>query len=279
MSSTRLAILADIHGNVPALEAVLDDIAGRGVDEVLVGGDLVGRGPEGSAVVRRVRELGLATIGGNHEDYLLGFRRRQVPEEWWHREEWAASRFMAAELTDDVVEYIVALPFSLTRPDLHLIHGTPRSNREGIGPWTPLETLRTHLKSVEESVLVCAHTHRALVRELDEGLVVNTGSVGLPFNRDPRAQYALFTRGGPFGWRVELRQVPYSREQIYKIYESSGFLAAGRVTAQLLRLELEHATSLLVPFLDWARAHELEPNTGQLEAFLEEFNRAGHRSS
>jgi len=271
-STHRLAILADIHGNLPALEAVLDDIAHRGVDEILVGGDLVGRGPEGSAVVRRVRELGLPTIGGNHEDYLLSFRRREVPEEWWRSEEWAASRWMAAELADDVVDYISALPFSLTRPDLHLVHGTPHSNRQGIGSWTSPEELREHLTGVDEPVLVCAHTHRALLRELEEGLIINTGSVGMPFNRDHRAQYALLTRGGRFGWRAELRQVAYPLDHIFEIYEASGFLAAGGVTANLLRLELEHATAILVPFLEWVQVHRVEPSASQVELFFQEFD-------
>ncbi len=71
----RIAVIADIHGNMPALEAVISDLADQAVDEVLVGGDLVGRGPEGSRVVKRVRELGWPAIGGNHEDYLLAFRR------------------------------------------------------------------------------------------------------------------------------------------------------------------------------------------------------------
>ncbi len=71
----KIAVLADIHGNLPALEAVLADIDAQRPDEVLVGGDLVGRGPQGSAVVRCIRERGWRAVRGNHEDYLLGFRR------------------------------------------------------------------------------------------------------------------------------------------------------------------------------------------------------------
>lgn len=84
---SRIAIIADIHANVPALEAVLADIETVGVDEVLVNGDLVGRGPSGSAVVDRIRELGWRSTRGNHEDYHLQFRREEVPEEWLTAEE------------------------------------------------------------------------------------------------------------------------------------------------------------------------------------------------
>ncbi len=267
---TRLAILADIHGNVPALEAVLADVAAQDVDEVLVGGDLVGRGPQGSAVVKRVRELGFESIGGNHEDYLLDFRRGEIPSDWRTTEEWAAARWMAAELDADDVAYIEALPFSLLRPGLRLVHGTPKSNREGIGPWTGDDDLQKQLGRVEEELLVCAHTHRPLVRELDSGMVVNVGSVGLPFNGDQRAQYAIFERRDG-AWHVEPRQVTYDLEDTFRIYETSGFLDAGGVTARLLRLELEHASPLLVPFLEWAKITGVEASMRRLDNFFADF--------
>ncbi len=266
----RVAIIADIHGNGPALEAVLDDRAAQAIDEVLVGGDLVGRGPEGSRVIQRIRELGFPVIGGNHEDYLLDFRRGEIPDDWRHTEEWAAARWMAAELDDGDAAYLEALPFSLVRRDLRLVHGTPTTNRKGIGPWTGDEELREHLDQVDESVLVCAHTHRPLLRETDGGMIVNVGSVGMPFNRDHRAQYAIFSDARS-GWEVELRQVDYDLERIFEIYETSGFLAAGRVTARLLRMELEHAAPILVPFIEWAKRTGVEASAAQLEPFFSVF--------
>ncbi len=268
---TRIAILSDIHGNVPALEAVISDLATQELDEILVGGDLVGRGPEGSRVVQRVRELGWPAIGGNHEDYLLAFRRGDIPGEWRTAEEWAAGRWMAAELDDTDAAYLETLPFSIGRPDLRLVHGTPRTNREGIGPWTGDDELADHLGGVDERVLACAHTHRPLVRDVGGRLVVNVGAVGLPFNRDHRAQYAILTSGGTHGWQVELRQVAYDLERIFEIYETSGFLEQGGVTARLLRMELEHASPILVPFQHWAKTVGVEATSAQLERFLEVF--------
>lgn len=272
----RIAVLSDVHGNVAALEAVMEDVARQAPDEVLVGGDLVGRGPEGSEVVRRIAATGWRTIRGNHEEYLLSFRRGEVPDDWLHAAEWSAARWMAAELGSEEAGWIDALPFSLTSelsPDLRLVHGTPRSTREGIGPWLTDEGLAAHLAEVEESLLVCAHTHRPLHRRLDGGLVVNVGSVGLPFNRDRRAQYALFEPTED-GWRVELRQVEYDLERTFEVYERTGFLAQGGVTARLLRLELEQATPILVPFLAWSERRGVEPAEAELEAFFE-FYRPG----
>lgn len=281
---TRIAILADVHGNLPALEAVLQDLAHQDADEVLVGGDLVGRGPQGSAVVRRIAELGWRTLRGNHEDYLLGFRDGGVPDDWQIDEQWAASRWMAAELDEDAVRFITGLPFSFvarTASEVRLVHGTPHSNEEGIGPWCRDDEIEDHLASVAEPVLVCAHTHRPLIHRSAAGLVVNVGSVGLPFNRDRRAQYAILHRddtrsgaenGAP--WQVEMRQVPYELERIFEVYERSGFLAEGGVTARLLRLELEHASPLLVPFLHWAEQTGRPAEAAQIDAFFD-FYRPG----
>ena len=268
----RLAILSDIHGNVAALEAVIDDLRQRDVDRVWVGGDLVGRGPEGQAVVDRVRSLGWPTIGGNHEDYLLGFHHGRTPAEWEGLEEWDASRWMAAEIDAETYRHLEALPFSLGHEGLRLVHGTPESNRHGIAPWTRDDEIVRHLDSVEETLLVCAHTHRPLDRTFEEGRVVNIGSVGMSFDRDPRAHYGIFSRRDGAPWDFEPIRVEYDRETVYRAYERTGFLAAGGVTAHLLRLELEHATPILVPFIEWARHLGKAPTTTLLDAFFAVFD-------
>ena len=269
-----IAVLADVHGNMPALEAVLADIAQHRPDEILVGGDLVGRGPEGSRVVTTIRQAGWRTIRGNHEDYLLEFRRRRVPEHWWRQQRWAAARWMAAELSPADVDWIESLPASLrstTAPGLLLVHGSPESANAGLGTWTSDDELRRHLTAVEAEILICGHTHRPMDRSLPEGRVVNVGSVGLPFNRDPRAQYALFHRRGD-NWRVELRRIEYDRRKTYDIYERTGFLAEGGITAQLLKIELEESTGHLVTFLKWAEMTGRQPDQGALATFLEAYD-------
>jgi len=271
---TRIAILADVHGNVPALEAVLDDLAGQQADEVLVGGDLVGRGPEGRAVVERIRALGLAAIRGNHEDLLIGTRAELEAGEGDADDDVArCTRWMAEELGDEAGAFVAALPDALvaaTAPELRLVHGTPDSNREGIGPWTRADRLREVWDSVPEAVLCCAHTHRPLIEVVGTGLVVNVGSVGLPFDGDPRASYALLDRG-PGGWRAAIRRVPYDRDALLARYRATGFLAAGGAMAELLALEIASARSHLVPFVGWCEAQSRPPNRRELPAFLAEF--------
>lgn len=271
----RIAILADIHGNVPALDAVVGDLEALGPDEVIVAGDLVGRGPQGDAVVERVSARGWRCVRGNHEDYLINFRTHRVDPGWLVSEDWAAARWMAAELSVASLAFIEALPFSLTcalAPQVRVVHGTPRSNAEGIGPWTDDETVRTHLAAVPERVLLCAHTHKPLLRRVPEGTVVNTGSVGLPFNGDRRAQYVVLDVDGD-EVDVQFRQVPYEVDAIVDIYAATGFLTAGGVTAQLLLMELHEARPYLAPFLAWAAGAGVPPHAKYLPDFIEAYHR------
>ncbi len=266
----RIAVIADIHANLFALEAVIDDLQARGVDEVIVAGDLVGRGPQGSAVVHRIADLGWPCVRGNHEDYLLSFCRRDVPDSWLRTEEWAASRWMAEELDEAAIRFIDSLPFyrrSQLCEDVEVYHGSPNSHSEGIGRWTPEERLSEYLEIIDGSVLVCAHTHRPLEHHGDEGTIVNVGSVGLPFNGDWRAQYAILEHSTT-GWIVEFARVPYPRQKLFDHYIDSGFFDEGGVTAKLLYRELEYARPFLVPFLRWAEICNYPPTSDSIDEFL-----------
>lgn len=267
---TRIAVLSDVHGNVPALEAVLDDLGRARPDEVLVGGDLVGRGPEGRAVAERVRALGLRAVRGNHEDLLLATRAAAGAA---IDDIARCTRWMADDLGDDAAAFLAALPDALvaaTAPEVRLVHGSPRSNRQGIGPWTSPEQVRELYDDVPERVLVCAHTHRPLVLPVAGGLVVNTGSVGLPFDGDPRASYALLERRRG-GWRAEIRRVAYDRGAVLERYRATGFLDGGGAMAELLAREIETARTHLVPFEAWCQARGLPSDRRLVEAFLASF--------
>lgn len=267
----RIAVISDIHGNPIALDAVIADIREKEVDEVLVGGDLVGRGPLGSEVVDRISEEGWRCVRGNHEDYLINFWKNDVPPQWLETDQWAASRWMAAELDSDHIDYIDALPFTISSevaPSMRLFHGSPESYSDGIGDWTPDETLQRHWDSIDEHVLACAHTHRPLIRKVEDGLIVNVGSVGLPFNGDWRAQYAVFDFDEG-DWDAAFEYVEYDRDSFLDAYDSTGFLDEGDVTAHLLRKEVEHARPFLVPFLKWTEFTNRSATMDEVDGFLE----------
>ena len=269
----RIAILSDIHANLFALRAVHEDIAQQQPDEILVGGDLVGRGPQGDAVVRHVIEQGWRAVRGNHEDYLLNFHHRRVPASWWQDPVWSASRWMVDELSPTSLAYIEALELehrAARDPKLLLVHGTPRSNQEGFGSWTAAEVLDAITAMMQPGeMLVGAHTHRP-IELVHEGVqLVNTGSVGLPFNGDWRAQYVIITTDGKHLRSVEFRQVEYDRDAFLKHYKTSGFYDNGGITSAMLYQEILHARPFLVPYLRWADVMNKELCLATTEEFLE----------
>ena len=268
-----IAVISDIHGNVPALEAVIEDLQEQGVDEVLVCGDLVGRGPQGHAVIRCVVDLGWRCLKGNHEDFLERIRHSKLRENDLSPSTWPALRWMAQDLTSDDDAFIRDLPLTLTPesdPRIRLFHGTPTSFSRGIGPWTSESELLRHWSAVEENLLVCAHTHRTMQIPVGSGLVVNVGSVGLPFNGDTRAQYALISSTSG-EWEVCFRRVEYDQEAFLRVFETSGFLSAGGIYAALLQREVETARSHLVPYMKWCELTESQLTADTMQRFLSEF--------
>ncbi len=269
---SRVAVISDIHGNMPALEAVLEDLRTEAPDEVLVAGDIVGRGPGGNEVAHRIKDLGWPTLRGNHEELLLLYRDGARPPALRGTPVSHAFEWMANELDDEIVDYLRPLPFAL-RPrvgaeEIIVVHGSPNRTTEGIGPWVPEEALDAYARAVDAQVLVCAHTHRPLEHASVFGRIVNIGAVGLPFNRDPRAHYSIFEVTGS---KVALKRrvIEYDIEATLDFYEESGFAAHSPIVAQLLSREVRQARPFLRSFMEWA-AHHGRP---QDEDTLADFDR------
>ena len=157
----RLALISDIHGNLPALEAVLSEIEQEGVDEILCLGD-VAVGPQPAETLDRVRELGCPVVLGNWDAYFIrGFPAheseigRQLVEmgEWWAGHLSAQHRAFIETFTDE-----------LKRPGLVAFHGSPRSYEDFIYATTPDAELAEMLDGAREPVLAGGHTHFAMVR-------------------------------------------------------------------------------------------------------------------
>ena len=106
---TRLALLSDVHGNLPALEAVLEDIRQHGVDGIIVAGDSTG-GPQQGEVIDRLRATTEWIIRGNNEDYLLAYQSGEAPEAWWTSKQWAMMRWSYQQLDSETLGFIASLP-------------------------------------------------------------------------------------------------------------------------------------------------------------------------
>jgi putative phosphoesterase len=199
----RVAVITDIHANLPALEAVLEAIERMDVDEVYCGGDLVGYGPHPNEVCRLIEERGIPTIYGNY-DYAIG---RDLEDcgcayrDQHDRELGQLSVDWTLEHTDQrSKDFMRGLPFDqrfdLGAKRVRLVHGSPRKVNEYLFADKPARTFERIAAGAACDVLVFGHTHQPWVAEYGGVLFVNCGSVGKPKDGDPRACFAVLQLDG-----------------------------------------------------------------------------------
>ena len=227
----RVAALYDIHGNLPALEAVLEEVARESVDSIVVGGDVLW-GPLQSECLAALRATRALFLAGNCERDVLG----AVDE---------GSRWCRDQLATGDVELVSAWPTSLEL-DLEglgrvlFCHATPRSLDENLTRLTADHDVAAALSGVDADIVVCGHTHVQLDRTVPSSpRLVNAGSVGLPYQGDTGAFWAIL------GTEVELRRTPYDVESAIPVLSESGFPGAAGIFGESLRgaISAESATA------------------------------------
>jgi predicted phosphodiesterase len=212
----RVAVLNDIHGNLPALDAVLAEVDEAGVDAIVVGGDLAW-GPLPRETLERLMALdGRASfvMGNADRDVVKAFDGGAPEHE-------AVSAYCAARISQTHRDFLASLspPVVLDVDGLGatmFCHGSPRSDTERITTATPDARLRRILEGVGESTVVCGHTHRQFDRRIDGRRVVNAGAVGLPYQGRAGAFWALL---GP---DVELRCTDYDIDDALRAFRAGG---------------------------------------------------------
>ena len=205
----RVAAIYDIHGNLPALEAVLEDIARERVDRIVVGGDVV-VGPMTAAVLERLLDLGTPAdfIQGNAEASVLTEMSGGTHPMPFSESILEVLRWEAAELrlfSAVLAEWPMTLRHSVPGiGDVLFCHATPRDLNEIFLASTPEQVLLPVFERARADLVVCGHTHMQFDRRIGRVRVVNAGSVGMPFAA-PGAYYLLLGPG------VELRHAPYDQ--------------------------------------------------------------------
>lgn len=303
----RLAILADIHGNLPALEAVCAELERLQPDAVIVDGDLINAVPFSpqviDRVVARVRTQNWIVVRGNHEFYYLDFGTPRAPDGHEDPERWGQLHWLVERITPAQGAFLAALPDDLTlyfhdTQPLRVAHGVPGNNRTGFYTRQPAAQIAAKIGHVEQSTLISAHTHVRIDRHialdvdpaddpyLDPHLgsyeeppaaihrgwhLVNPGSVGLPLNADPRASFAVVESvpesHTPGGWACTHHCIDYDRRPALAAYADSGMMAAGGVISTLFYWELVTAEPEIIFFHQWARANHYDPEIDIRTAF------------
>ncbi len=208
----RLAVFGDIHGNLPAFEATLNDIRGQSPDALLCLGDVAAMGAWPRECIQLLASLGCPVVLGNADEDMLNprpFEPRGFPDdqEIYDLDKWGREQLTAAEL-----EHLRGYRDTVELPGLLAFHGSPESCRESIGATTAEERLAgLRAKFGQQAIWVGGHTHSPLLRSLDGWRLLNPGSVGLAYEKRgdryvniSRAEYLILD-----GDRVQFRRIAY----------------------------------------------------------------------
>ena len=228
----RVAAIYDIHGNLPALDAVMDEIRQAEVEQIVVGGDVL-PGPMPLETLARLSSLKIPTlfIQGNGEVAVLaeiaGVEAYPLPEQAREVIRWAA-RQLSAEQARVISSWPKTSRLAIDGiGDVLFCHGTPRNENEIFTRLTPEETLLTAFEGVSASVVVCGHTHMQFDRMAGKIRVVNAGSVGMPFGK-PGADWLSL---GP---TIELRHTDYDLGHAAERIRKTGYPQAEEFIARNL---------------------------------------------
>jgi putative phosphoesterase len=251
----RLGVISDIHGNLPALEAVLADLQRHEVDGIIVAGDYTG-GPQSVETIHLLRSLKSWMIRGNWDTRLVQLVAGKAPASRYTSRQFALGRWAYRHIDQDTFDFIRSLPEQRIveiegTTSIRVVHGSPRNPSESIFPDCDPATLELALTRTNESVLVCGHTHVPWQVKWDGKLALNPGAVGGPLNGEVGSQYALLTWCNDH-WQGEHYTVPYDLEHIRTAFRKSGLLEEGEALAQAFLLSIETGQNVAEDFLSYA---------------------------
>jgi putative phosphoesterase len=234
----RVAVVSDIHGNLTAFEEVLADIRRCSPDLVLHGGDLADGGSSPVEVVDRIQSLGWPGVMGNTDEMLVQpdsleefASQSSAPPVLWDTIRQIASA-TRSRLGEERLAWLSELPRVKTQEDFALVHATPESCWRTPPTEATDAELETLYGSLCQPIIIFGHTHRPFIRLLAgrPRLLINTGSVGLSYDGDPRASYLILEDGVP-----SIRRVEYNVEKELKALTFCG-LPGAEWTAKMLRM-------------------------------------------
>lgn len=243
----KTAVLSDIHGNMQALNAVMEDLKSFGCEKVFCLGDIAMAGPQPKMAIDYVKSRNNWTVIQGNTDKLIAEFSAKIMDDLKHK-----FPVMANALADDVTliddegkNYLKSLPqqclLEEEKVKILLVHGSPRRNNEDILPDMPLGVIDEMTEGVDADVIFCGHTHIPCGYQTNKKLtIVNVGSVGRPMTEDAKACYVIadFQNGG---FSIEHKFVDYDRAEAAQILKSRGFEGCDIIADMILNPKQRHA--------------------------------------
>ena len=242
----KIAIISDIHGNIDALESVLEDIASENCQKIFCLGDIAMAGPEPSRTIHKIHALmqskNFHIIQGNTDNMLSVFSF-DTYNAILNTNKVMGSAYLADSqlLTQEEKDFLKNLSekeeINLFGIKILLVHGSPRKNNENIYPNLPIEEVEEMIKGTDANIIFCGHTHMPCGYQTNtEQTIVNVGSVGRPFSETPDSCYAIMDINEPDStYTIKHKFVKYNVVEASQKIEKRGFEGADKLAKMLLK--------------------------------------------
>ncbi|MFD1165951.1 metallophosphoesterase family protein [Sphingobacterium daejeonense] len=228
----KIAVISDIHGNLPALDSVLNDISTRNIDQIYCLGDLIDFAPWTNEIIDLFRSSRIPTLLGNHDervafDQPINRKKKHSPEETVARE--IAINHSKKHITFINRSYLKDLPFSLKLNykigqkhwNILLVHAHPDSNDQYIFEDVEESVVEGLINREQVDCLIMGHIHYSYIRKINNKWAINPGAVGRSKERNRLASY-LILEINETGFKPEIIQIPFDKQKVIEAIVNSG---------------------------------------------------------
>lgn len=249
----KIAVISDIHGNMEALNAVLDNIKNENCEKIFCLGDLSMAGPEPSLTLNKIKELSkddnFILIQGN-TDEMLGNFSQEIVDDLKQMNQIMANAYLAdiEELSEEDKSFLANLDktreVTINGINFLLVHGSPRKNNENIFPDLPIEEVEEIIKSTDADVILCGHTHLPCGYQTNTNqTIVNAGSIGRPFSEDPFSCYVIINISEDSKFVIKHNFVSYDVKTASEKLSRRSFMGANKLARMLEKATSRYPTS------------------------------------
>lgn len=238
--------MSDVHGNLQALEAVLEHAQKQNVDQIIIAGDLVNLLADSRACWDLVKSLNLPMVRGNHERYVFHYNTPFAHPNWYG-ESFKGLPLIVAEFSDDERKEMAALPLHLHFDDLLIVHASYRDDYDSICLETPVDELEEMFAGSSERLIVRGHNHHGFCVKFSDRHIESLSSAGLPLDGTPPAKYVIIEKQKE-GWTIHHQQVIYDHASAVKRLETSIFMEQGGPIYRIFLRELVTSRGHVIRF-------------------------------
>lgn len=261
----RVAIIADIHGILPALDAMLNELSKERIEHIIVAGDMVS-GPNSVEVINRLRKHNGWMIRGNQENYILRLDSGNAPGWQYTCKQWNSVRWTYENTDRETMDFLQSLPEQRVvqfpeKDAIRVVHGSPSNVSELIYPGKDISKLDRALEQITEPVVIFGHSHEAWMMERNGKLAINPGSLSMSFFGEQHGTYAILNWNNGH-WDAEIRKLFYDFKLLRRAYIETGLLERGDAFARCSLISMETGINYLPPMIEYAYKKATEAGYG-----------------